>query len=383
MVPPFTSSGAQPFPRDPVVSRCLLPTQTSPEAILAAYETFRTVVLTPEGANGYLRVWKPDSGTVLGSTVSEGIGYGMLLAVYFGDQPVFDALFGYAAQYLNANGLMDWEVDPNGRVIGRGAATDGDEDIAFALLMAERQWGGQGALGRPYLELATTMIEAILTYEVAHTRDSMLLPGDAWGDVDITNPSYFAPAYFRVFGEVTGKQAEWAQVIDENYAILERSLNAASGNAENGLVPAWCNQNGEPVVAYAGAPTHFQNDSTRTPFRVGQDYCWFGEARALSYLGKLASFYASQGVANIVDGYELDGTPRPERAVDGLQAASFLGPAGVAFSAFSQYQGELDEVWSRVASQGATAGTIYYQKSWTALSLLMLGGHFSVFPARE
>jgi len=182
---------------------------------------------------------------------------------------------------------------------------------------------------------------------------------------------------------VTGKQAEWAQVIDENYAILERSLNAASGNTDNGLVPAWCNQNGEPVVAYAGAPTHFQNDSTRTPFRVGQDYCWFGEARALAYLGKLAGFYAAQGVANIVDGYELDGTPRPERAVDGQQAASFLGPAGVAFSAFSEYQSELDEVWTRVASQTATAGTIYYQTSWTALSLLMLGGHFSVFPARE
>ena len=37
---------------------------------------------------------------------------------------------------------------------------------------------------------------------------------------------------------------------------------------------------GTPVEAYSGAPKYFQNDSTRTPFRVGQDYCYFGEPRA-------------------------------------------------------------------------------------------------------
>ena len=65
---------------------------------------------------------KPDSGTVIGSTVSEGMGYGLLLAVYHDDQTVFDQLWRYTAQYLNANGLMDWEVDPDGTVIGSGAA---------------------------------------------------------------------------------------------------------------------------------------------------------------------------------------------------------------------------------------------------------------------
>src|SRR5690606_22394873 len=65
--------------------------------------------------------------------------------------------------------------------------------------------------------------------------------------------------------------------------------------------------------------------------RLGQDWCWFGEPRAKAYLDKIASFYASEGVANIVDGYNLDGTPHPERPERTEQAASFVGPAGVAF----------------------------------------------------
>lgn len=378
---PVVSSGKYPFPREPAISQfCARPVAASGQAVKDAYEAWKVATLSSEGASGFLRVRKPDSGTVIGSTVSEGMGYGLLLSVYFGEQEVFDQLWKYTELYLNDDGLMDWEVDPKGKIIGTGAATDGDEDIAFALVMAARQWGGQGTLSTPYLDLAKTMIEAILMHEVDNSRNSMLLPGDSWGSVDVTNISYFAPAYFRVFGAVTGKVDEWNAVIDENYAILFRSLNSENGNVENGLVPAWCNSSGEPVVAYSGAPTHFQNDSTRTPFRVGQDYCWFGEARAKTYLERIASFYASIGVDQIVDGYELDGTPKPERARDGLQAASFVGPAGVSFSASSAYADELERAWTAVATGELTAGTIYYQKSWAALSLLMMGGYFAILP---
>jgi hypothetical protein len=58
-------------------------------------------------------------------TVSEGQAYGMLFAVYFDDQPTFDALFRYALQHADApggdpewggryQGLMHWMVDKDG-----------------------------------------------------------------------------------------------------------------------------------------------------------------------------------------------------------------------------------------------------------------------------
>jgi len=68
--------------------------------------------------------------------------------------------------------------------------------------------------------------------------------------------------------------------------------------------------------------------------------------------------------------------PRPEKAtMGGLQAASFVGPAAVAAMSVATQRPFLDAAYARVATQMLTAGTIYYQKSWTALSLLMLTGN--------
>lgn len=373
-----TSPGgaAFPFPINFKGQYCILPTSYDNEKVRAAYKAWKAATVTAEGAGGFLRVRKPDSGSVIDSTVSEGIGYGMILAVYMDDQPLFDGLWKYEQSHLDGNGLMNWEIGPDNTVTsgGSGAATDGDEDMAFALVMADRQWGGKGTLGDTYANHAKKLIDLIWKYEVDAKRGYLLKPGDQWGDVDVTNPSYFAPAYFRIFGQVTGKSSDWDKVIAGNYDILERSLNATSGNAENGLVPAWCNQAGTPVEAYSGAPKHFQNDSTRTPFRIGQDYCYFGEPRAKSYLAKITSFYKGVGVSKIVDGYQLDGTPKPERATGGAQAASFVGPAGVGAMSDAEYQAFLDEAYAAVATLSLNAGTIYYQKSWTALSLLMMTG---------
>lgn len=370
-----------PFPQNVASQYCVYPSAYDNADVRAAYDLWKQTVVTSEGASGHLRVRKPDSGTVIDSTVSEGMGYGLLLTVYMDDQATFDALWRYTMLYLNQNGLMDWEVDPQGNVIGMGAALDGDEDMAWALVMADRQWGGSGSLEDTYLNYAIRLIEAMWEHEVDHSRGEMPLPGDSWGGADITNISYFAPAYYRVFGQVTGNEQGWNAAIDRSYEILELSLSQARGNADNGLVPAWCDSNGVPTEAYPGAPLHFQNDSTRTPFRIGQDYCYYGEPRALEYMQKITSFYESVGVANIVDGYELDGTPRPDFSMNGLRPASFVGPAGVGAMFSSDHQNFIDEVYAAVATGELTAGTIYYQKSWSALSLLMMTGNFTELPS--
>ncbi len=374
-------SSAYPFPQNVRSSHCTYPRNANANDVVTAYQQWKTAVVTSDGAGGYLRIKKPDSGTVIGSTVSEGIGYGMLLAVYMGDQTLLDNLWLYEQSHLDSSGLMNWEIGPDNQITsgGNGAATDGDEDMAFALIMADRQWGKSSTLKDTYLNYAKTLIGAIWQYEVDHSRGEMLKPGDQWGNVDVTNPSYFAPAYYRVFGEVTGNTQNWNNVVDSSYTIIAKSLNATSGNQDNGLVPAWCNSSGTPVEAFSGAPMYFQNDSTRTPFRIGQDYCYFGESRAFSYLAKIGVFYAKVGVANITNGYNLDGTPHPEQSYPGLQAASFVGPAGVGAMSDPQYQQFIDDAYAEVATLQLTAGTIYYQKSWTALSLLMMTGNFFIF----
>ena len=120
--------------------------RTSPTRA-AAYAKWKTDLVTSDGAGGFLRVRRPNSsGAEVNSTVSEGIAYGMLLRVYADDQPTFDKLWKYA-QHLDANGLMNWYINADGtQALGIGAATDADEDMAFALIMADKRWGGKGCL---------------------------------------------------------------------------------------------------------------------------------------------------------------------------------------------------------------------------------------------
>ena len=73
---------------------------------------------------------------------------------------------------------MHWYIGPAGETLGMGAASDSDEDIAFALIMADARWGGRGSLTTNYIDLARTQIDRIWQYEVDHTRNDVFMPGD-------------------------------------------------------------------------------------------------------------------------------------------------------------------------------------------------------------
>src|SRR4051812_14646633 len=76
----------------PGAGKCSPPTLARASDASAAYDKWKADLVTSEGAGGFLRVRRPNSNAQINSTVSEGIAYGMLLAVYAGDQPTFDKL---------------------------------------------------------------------------------------------------------------------------------------------------------------------------------------------------------------------------------------------------------------------------------------------------
>ncbi len=362
----------------PGAGHCTPPTAAKIADAQAAYTKWKTDLVTSDGANGGLRVKRPNtSGAEVNSTVSEGIGYAMLLAVYADDQDAFDKFWKYEQMWLDANGLMNWYINAAGtQVLGTGAASDGDEDMAFALVMADKRWGGQGSLSTTYSAAAKKLIDAMWQHEVDHSRNDVLMAGDQFADGSVINISYFAPAYYRVFAKVSGNTG-WNQTVDTTYTVLAATLNAQNGNASNGLVPAWSTPAGVPMApAGTSDPTYHQLDSCRTPFRIGEDYCWNAEPRALTYLQKISSFYSMVTVANMVDGYDLNGTPHPGSVTtDGPRAASFVGGAGVgAMATGSTYAQLRDDAYTSVATLSDLAGSTYYQESWTALSLQMMTG---------
>lgn len=377
--------GRFPFPQNQRLRGIAYPSQANAEDARIAFLRLREDIVTADGARGFLRTRRPDTPDgVPNSTVSEGIAYGMIIAVMFDDQPLFDAFWQYALCFLNANGLMSWYIAPDGsRALGSGGATDSDEDMAWALVMAHRQWGGRGSLGETYLSHAQRQIERVWQFEVDHERfDGMLIPGDEWRGQNVFNPSYFAPNQYRIFGEVSGNREGFERVIERGYHIVFASLNDSSQNRDNGLVPAWCDADGTPVEAFPGAMTNYQTDSARLPFRLGQDFAYNGDPRAQQYLAKVTGFFAALGADQIGDGYELSGAPAPDprTARPNAGSAVFVGGAAVGAQHDPRYQSFLDAAYARVRTGKLLARSRYYNHCWTVLSLLMLTGNLVEYP---
>jgi endo-1,4-beta-D-glucanase Y len=377
---PATASAKFPFPQNRHTQFCNYPNYRNSD-VIAAYARWKKDTVTSNGASGHQRVQRPKDPTLQpNSTVSEGIGYGMILAVYMDDQSLFDELWKYEQTVLGKNGLMDWYIGSNGteRPGTVGAATDADEDMAWALLLADRQWGGSGTLGDTYLNVAKHQIEAVFNNEIFEYK--LLKPGDGWGDTSTVNASYFAPSYYRAFAQVSGND-NWNLVLQTSYETLSNTLNSSNGNAANGLVPAWATSAGQPNPnAYPGSPTNYQYDSCRTPFRIGLDYCLSGEPRARAYVEKTSQFFSAIGAKKIVDGYNLDGSPKPQYGPG--QSAAFVGPAVVGAMSDATYSAFVQEGYDNVASLDLLAGGDYYDESWTVLSLLMLTGNFLDYTAQ-
>jgi endo-1,4-beta-D-glucanase Y len=380
-----------PFPQNRESSHCVYPARYLNSVVQAAYQQWKNLLLTSNGANGHLRVQRTSNdsmGTCIpqGSTVSEGIGYGMILAVYMNDQNTFDQLWLYEQQNLDKNGLMNWAPQgPQDMTSGcTGGATDADEDMAFALAMAAKQWGGQGALGATYAKLATQQANLVWSWEIFKASDGKGVQPGEWGvDFMHVNPSYFAPAYYRVFQAIDSGDA-WGDLINTTYDTLTSVVSSANGNQTTGLAPGWCySQGGGYKGPYlpggSGGPGNYQYDACRVPFRIGLDWCLNGETRARDYVAKTGAFFSGVGVNNIADGYGLDGTPQP--AHPGLLSAAFIGPAGVGAMSSATFQPFVDDAYAAVGTQMLLAGGTYYEQSWTVLSLLMMTANFLDYTA--
>jgi endo-1,4-beta-D-glucanase Y len=365
----FNTAGARfPFPQGHKLGACSYPVYDT-DTVAQLYTNWKSKffqggrVVRPENAN---------------DTVSEGIGYGMLIGVYMNDRPLVDTLWSYAQSKFNGNGLMNWQIGSGGNVIGQGSATDGDEDMAWALLQASAQWGGT------YKADALKLIESIWNKEVDQGGGNVLKPGDNFGGAGQTNPSYFAPAYYRAFAKVNTH--DWMALVDSSYAILEKASGAY------GLVPNWVNASGAGMSGPNNDVTgpFYGFDASRTPWRIAQDFCQNNEPRAKAYLQKVVAFFAMQAPTSLgalKDAYTATGGKPTLSAPNdkyGSYAAgmAMFGPAGTATlvggqDAFQKLVVQaLDSNSTELDKMSINGVYTYYHASWGVLSMLALSGSF-------
>jgi endoglucanase len=218
-----------------------------------------------------------------GQVVSEGIAYGMLLAVGQGDQTLFDKLWRFYLAHVDENGLMNWsmEVCAAAGDNDANAAADGDLDATMALVQAASAWGGT------YLAAAETLAQNILAHETVECSGRLVLkPGDAWGGCeDVSgetriNPSYFAPGYYRVFAKHFPAQAtSWQALLGGSY-----ELYAAYQTRMDGMFPDWSDADGADWY-----DSKYGYDACRVPWRIAVDFAWTGDELARARLDGMSA----------------------------------------------------------------------------------------------
>ncbi len=285
-----------------------------------------------------------------GGVYSEGIGYGMLLAANNNDQGLFDKLWKFYTDHLDDHGLMNWSMDacaaPGNNTAN--AATDGDLDAAMALVIADKVWGS-------YQTKAQDMIGKIKKFETDTCANglSLLRPGDHFGgctdnaNKGRTNPSYFSPAYYRVFATVDTANADfWKQLATDSYTLL-----AQYQTVMNGLVPEWGYSDGSVES------NSYDYNACRTPWRIAMDFMWFCTSDAKTVLGKFSQFVDGKG-----------GVTKTGYANNSAFIGAFAD-SGIAVS-----QAKIDAYVKDWMGDTSMDDTPYFQGTLRRLYLLVAGG---------
>lgn len=245
---------------------------------------------------------------------SEGIGYGLLMAVMMDDQATFNTV--YEAAYsimLDNNGLFHWLANNAGGISGRGSATDGDQDVATALIFAQSRvddsaWSQHPTM--PYGDEAARLLDAIYAIEII---DGMYIqPGDRFGGggQDIVNLSYFSPAWYRLYDAFEGTD-RWSPVIDAGYESL-----VSTQGSPLGLAPDWSTADGDPAYEFCdsvGRPRELCSytmyyDAIRVPWRIAVDCLWFDEPRACDWTDTSLAFQRSLPNSAFARMYDMEGS---------------------------------------------------------------------------
>lgn len=326
-----------------------------------------------------------DGGQVIGENeaVSEGQGYGMLMAVLNNDQTTFNRIFEAANTYMwdsARKSYFTWSW-PNG---GQGAATDADLDIGLALVFADKLqendlWQAYSNNGITYRSRALEIIHSIRTNM---TQNDYLLPGDNWGGdaINNINPSYFATAWLKVFNAYQSTD-DFTPVIDKCYNVLERMPRYSKGQAVD-----WCTTTGSRA---GGQPYGMGNDAIRVPWRIAMDALWFNDPRAIEYCANsrhTLSNYTESNKGLLIKQmgqYTESGSLVPESYMCSevaMWACAILGSKDKAYATEGLHATILKAI---IGSSADFFGSIemqdnkfYYKQSLAMLGYAAIAGHF-------
>ena len=318
--------------------------------------------------------------------VSEGQGYGMIIVVLMAGydplaQQSYNKLYNYYKAHPTSKSkyLMAWAQYSGGKNLDNTSASDGDIDIAYSLLLADKQWGSKEAIN--YLAEGKAAINAIMQYEVNHKTWSVLLSDGVEAeskDFFDTRSSDFMPANFKAFYQATADD-RWKPVINHNYSLFSMMQEKYSPDA--GLLPDFIvniNKTAKPARPYfleSKYDGYYNYNACRVPWRIGTDYLLNGDDRAKKITDKINTWIRNttkNDTYNLAAGYTLAGN---DIKWNNFEALSFSAPFCVAAMIDSKNQQWLNDIWDYLIAF-KLKDFDYYDNTIKLLDMIIISGNY-------
>ncbi|OHB66635.1 MAG: glycoside hydrolase [Planctomycetes bacterium RBG_13_60_9] len=321
---------------------------------------------------------------------SEGMSYGMMIAVQLDKKAEFDALWNWARTYMYheapdhpGRGYFSWSLSTDGTPGDEMPAPDGEEYFATSLYFAAGRWGN-GAGVYDYKAAADRLLKDMVHREVitGPTRRGVRTAGPMFNaeyamvrfspDRDFTDPSYHLPAFYELW-------ARWGPEADRPFwrkaAVASRDFFQRVANPVTALTPDYANFDG---TLRGGNRDNFQFDAWRTAMNWSVDWAWWQtDDRERQLSDRLQAFFESKGISTYGNRFTLDGMQLGEDHSPGLVAMNAVASLAATNPRARQF---VEDLWNTLAPSGRYR---YYDGMLYLMGMLHCSGQFRIWLPKE
>jgi oligosaccharide reducing-end xylanase len=314
---------------------------------------------------------------------SEGMSYGMMIAVQLDKQEEFNRIWKWAKTYMyqtdgEYSGYFAWHNRPDGSKMSENPAPDGEEWFVTALFFAAARWGnGEGIFD--YQAEANAILHAMLHKAdeggfVTNMFDSeakmVVFVPTVGRESEFTDPSYHLPHFYELWARWADEDNDfWAEA-----ARVSRDFWHITAHPETGLMPNYAYFTGEPR-AMGNYGEYFYADAWRCIMNVAVDYLWFAaDPWQVEEVDRQLAFFYNLGIGRYNSRFKIDGTPAdPQHRGTGLIAMNATGALAASTDTRWEF---IEEFWNTRIPSGQFR---YYDGLLYFFGLLHLSGNFRIY----
>ncbi|NLD47133.1 MAG: xylanase [Clostridiaceae bacterium] len=311
---------------------------------------------------------------------TEGMSYGMMMAVQMDRKDIFDRLWLFSKTYMyqeegKYQGYFAWSVSTEGVKNSEGPAPDGEEYYALALFFASKRWGD----GKPPFDYSIQARDILR--HCLHQSEIVKGGEPMWNSTNyyikfvpetpFTDPSYHLPHFYELFALLADDKDRpfWKKAAEESRKFLHIVCDK-----DTGMAPEYSEFDGTPKHLFNEG--QYYSDAYRVAMNIGLDAAWFNKDEELgTIIDKLQAYFSENTKLGEYHSYTIKGEPLKQPALHPV--AIIATNAAGSLAAKGKYRMEwVRDFWNLPLRKGDRR---YYDNCLYFFCLLMLAGRYKIY----